>query len=226
MDQDQLKAWLNEGLSLSEIGVLVDRDASTVGYWVRTFGLLANRRDECAPKGALTREQLEPLVLSGATLAEMASELARSKATVRYWLQRSGLRTQGRRGPRPKVAPGPSEVVMSCARHGATTFVLRKNEQTYRCKRCRSEAVVRWRRKVKALLVDEAGGNCAICGYDRCVAALHFHHLDPSTKSFGLARKGATRRLDLLRAEISKCVLLCGNCHAEVEAGITELIAR
>jgi hypothetical protein len=29
--------------------------------------------------------------------------------------------------------------------------------------------------------------------------------------------------IDSLRAEMRKCVLLCGNCHAEVEGGLTTL---
>lgn len=72
------------------------------------------------------------------------------------------------------------------------------------------------------MLVAEAGGRCAICGYDRHVAALEFHHLDPNAKEFGLAQRGA-HSIDRLRDEIGKCVLLCSNCHAEVEAGFVEL---
>jgi hypothetical protein len=71
-------------------------------------------------------------------------------------------------------------------------------------------------------LVMEAGGCCRLCGYDRCIAALQFHHLDPSTKEFGLGRRGA-RSIERQRAESKKCVLLCSNCHAEVEAGFTTL---
>ncbi len=75
------------------------------------------------------------------------------------------------------------------------------------------------RRKVKRILVAEAGGRCSRCGYDRCIAALQFHHLDPSAKSFTLSSKGVTRGIDRARAEARKCILLCANCHAEVEAG-------
>jgi hypothetical protein len=32
-----------------------------------------------------------------------------------------------------------------------------------------------------------------------------------------------TRALDAARAEARKCVLLCSNCHAEVEAGAVQL---
>jgi hypothetical protein len=74
---------------------------------------------------------------------------------------------------------------------------------------------------VKAILVEEAGGRCGLCGYDRCVGALAFHHLDPETKTFGLAEGGLARSLAQARAEAAKCILLCANCHAEVGAGLT-----
>jgi len=83
-----------------------------------------------------------------------------------------------------------------------------------------SDAVSRRRREVKRILVEEAGGGCALCGYDRCVSALSFHHLEPATKSFELSRRGVTRSIERARAEARKCVLLCANCHAEVEAGL------
>jgi hypothetical protein len=74
---------------------------------------------------------------------------------------------------------------------------------------------------VKARLVHEAGGRCVICGYDRHIGALEFHHLDPSEKRLELSRDGGTLSLDDARAEAKKCVLLCSNCHAEVEGGVT-----
>jgi hypothetical protein len=83
--------------------------------------------------------------------------------------------------------------------------------------------VLRRRRRVKEILVSEAGGACRLCGYDRCLAALEFHHLDPTTKSFGLAFAGVTRGIAEMRTEAAKCILLCSNCHAEVEAGVREV---
>ena len=109
---------------------------------------------------------------------------------------------------------------MVCRLHGTTTFVL-EGRGYYRCARCRSSAVSKRRRKVKQILVEEAGGRCSVCGYSRCQEALHFHHLDPKTKAFHLGHQGQSRSLARSRAEAAKCVLLCGNCHAEVEAGIS-----
>ena len=54
----------------------------------------------------------------------------------------------------------------------------------WRCKRCVGEAVTRRHQKLRRLLVAEAGGRCAVCGYEACIINLHFHHVDPTTKAF------------------------------------------
>jgi len=85
------------------------------------------------------------------------------------------------------------------------------------------EAVVRWRKRVKRQLVEEAGGACVACGYDNYQGALEFHHREPKAKAFGLSAHHVTRSIETLRGEAAKCVLLCANCHAEVEAGLRSL---
>jgi hypothetical protein len=76
---------------------------------------------------------------------------------------------------------------------------------------------------MKQTLVEEAGVACRVCGYRRNARALHFHHLEPSLKRHELNAKGVAMALEKLRAETRKCILLCANCHAEVEAGLTAL---
>ena len=111
---------------------------------------------------------------------------------------------------------------MTCERHGRTRFRL-EGRGYYRCMRCRQQGVSKRRRRVKQLLVEEAGGRCRLCGYDRTPAALQFHHLDRRAKSFALSHNGVTRSLAEARGEAAKCVLLCANCHAEVEAGLKDV---
>ncbi len=60
-------------------------------------------------------------------------------------------------------------------------------------------------------------------GYVRHIGALQFHHRPGETKQFGVADRGLTRSLQAVRAEAAKCVLLCTNCHSEVEAGIVNV---
>ena len=74
----------------------------------------------------------------------------------------------------------------------------------------------------KIELVTSLGGKCQICGYDKYLGALEFHHIDPSTKADTTKTIVGLRREDRF-AEIRKCALLCSNCHREVEAGIAQL---
>lgn len=106
-----------------------------------------------------------------------------------------------------------------CIHHGQTTFVL-EGRGTYRCLTCRRISVAGRRKKVKEILVKEHGGKCQICGYDRYIGALDFHHLDRNTKEFNLSGKGSTRSLSKARQEALKCILVCTNCHREIEGGI------
>ncbi|MFL5854900.1 MAG: hypothetical protein ACJ77G_20800 [Solirubrobacteraceae bacterium] len=116
--------------------------------------------------------------------------------------------------------PGQSTAELRrCPHHGVVAFHFYKGSGRWRCKRCVGEAVTRRHRKVRAILLGEAGGRCALCGYGGCTLNLHFHHVDPATKSFPVnAMRG--KGLEALRAEARKCVLLCANCHGEVEAGV------
>jgi transposase len=216
-----LEAYLRRGLSLEAIGRLMGRHPSTIGYWVKRHGLAAVHRDRHAPKGGIDRDTLAALVAEGLSTREIAVRIGLSQSTVRHWLRKHELRTFRARCENSRGVRGvhPDRVQLTCARHGPTEFWL-EPRGTYRCLRCRSEAVSRRRRRVKEILVSEAGGRCSICGYDRHIGALQFHHRDGEAKKFGLSDRGLTRSLAAVRAEASKCVLLCANCHSEVEAGI------
>lgn len=221
MDRASLEGFLSQDLSLAEIGRRVGLHESTVGYWVKRHGLKAANRDQHAARGGLARDQLKELVEAGLSSSQIAAELDRSKTTVMHWLKEYGLRTQWAERRRASNDRQP-RLVLSCPQHGMTVF-RRRATGGYRCARCRAEAVARRRRKVKRVLVDEAGGRCVVCGYDRCITALEFHHRVPAEKSFSLSHPGVGRSLEKARAEAGKCVLLCANCHAEVEAGAITL---
>jgi len=147
---------------------------------------------------------------------------------MRRWLERYGLATARAQRLQSRVeARGSSSDTryqeLPCPQHGMTTFILRSDGGGRRCLKCRSDAVSRRRRRVKQILVEDAGGACVLCGYEKCVAALEFHHVDPAGKAFSIGMHGLTRSLEKARREAKKCVLLCSNCHAEVEAGFTDL---
>lgn len=84
-----------------------------------------------------------------------------------------------------------------------------------------SKSVVDWRRRAKKKLVDYKGGCCKFCGYSKCVEALEFHHLDPLEKDFTIS--GKSWSFERLKKEVDKCILVCGNCHTEIHAGILKI---
>jgi transposase len=212
-------------MSLEQIALVVDRDPSTVGYWVKKHGLTAVHRARHAPKGGLAESVLKTDIARGMSIRGIGLAHGVSEGTVKHWLRRYGLQTnRAARMQASEVAHRTQKEVfaMPCPHHGTTPHIL-EGRGCFRCTKCRSEAVAKRRRRVKAILVEEAGGACRRCGFAEHPAALHFHHVDPATKEFSLSTAGVTRSIARARAEARKCVLLCSNCHALVEAGVASV---
>jgi hypothetical protein len=73
----------------------------------------------------------------------------------------------------------------------------------------RRKETIAWFKDFKSTL------NCNRCSEDH-VATLHFHHLDPNEKDEAVSkiiRKGWS--IKRILEEISKCEVLCANCHAK-----------
>lgn len=73
------------------------------------------------------------------------------------------------------------------------------------------------RRSMKVHAIKLLGGKCSVCGYDRCVDALEFHHANPQEKEFKLG-SGNTMSWKEYKAEALKCKLVCSNCHKEIHS--------
>lgn len=76
-------------------------------------------------------------------------------------------------------------------------------------------AVVKRRQKIKEMSIEYKGGCCQKCGYNKCNAALEFHHLDPNEKDFGIGSY-TVLSWDKIKEELDKCILVCANCHREI----------
>ena len=72
------------------------------------------------------------------------------------------------------------------------------------------------RKKLKEMAIEYKGGKCSKCGYNKCVNALEFHHIDPSKKDFGIGNNGHTRSWNKTKIELDKCIIVCANCHREI----------
>lgn len=74
-----------------------------------------------------------------------------------------------------------------------------------------------WR---KINLYKAFGGSCYTCN-GKELSTLQFHHLDPTTKRFTLSSVSKLKKNpETIWSEALKCVLLCANCHIEVEDGL------
>ena len=104
-----------------------------------------------------------------------------------------------------------------CPIHGQTEFHF--YEKTGRkgqwiCLKCNSELAVLKKQKYKLLCLQYKGCKCEICGYDKNIAALEFHHLDPNEKEFTISK--THHSIDSVKDELNKCIVVCSNCHREI----------
>lgn len=84
------------------------------------------------------------------------------------------------------------------------------------CKRCtNSERLVRMRR-FKEKCVEYKGKECELCGYNKYIGALEFHHKDPSQKDLQISKVRGRTFNEIIKKELDKCQLLCSNCHREL----------
>jgi hypothetical protein len=118
---------------------------------------------------------------------------------------------------------------------------VKDGENLYKALRHPNAISLTIRLVLKKRAVASKGGQCKICGYSKCLRALEFHHLERHNKLFSISafvgekvaslvyyggnidEKDIDRLWVGLTRELQKCVLLCANCHREVEAGETEL---
>ncbi len=80
----------------------------------------------------------------------------------------------------------------------------------------RSKEYIKENKEAWIALLSKLGRlKCTKCGYDKCFAALEFHHIDPKEKKAKVSdfwQKCITKeRIE----EIDKTITLCSNCHRE-----------
>jgi hypothetical protein len=134
---------------------------------------------------------------SGLSVRQIAKQAKCCVATVSYYTHHM---------PDPKL--GPARTIHN--------YTQREKVARARILKQATTRVTAQGRENKLILVGEKGGKCQNCGYNKCLAALTFHHRDPMEKTFAIAgTRLRSYSIETLRREAAKCDLLCANCHME-----------
>lgn len=207
MEKSYLEELINEGLSRTQIAERSGYSKSTVARRLKQYRLKTQipRNVDHEP---LEQEYLEELIFQGLSKRKIAERCNRSQGSVAYWLKKYGLSTKGVGGPYSTPLPH----LCVCGETDPNEFY---GKRKIRCKAChKADTAGRFKRH-KAQAVREFGSECVICGYSKNLAALEFHHTDPSKKDHDFI-KMRHWVFDSKRSELEKCELVCANCHREI----------
>lgn len=141
--------------------------------------------------------------------------------TMMYNVRRDRLyccRKCSRQGQKEKIVNTQEKVCEKCGK----TFVLKKfgyaRRYCYDCVPVTTTNGAESRKQIKIWAVEYKGGKCEKCGYNKCLEALEFHHIDPSQKDFILSDRNLILSWQEIKKELDKCILVCANCHREIHA--------
>lgn len=160
----------------------------------------------------MNKDTLSELVSQGLSTYQIAHELKSSQTNVRYYLKKYGLKTIKKERNEQidkKLCPK-----CNLIKPIGDFYTGGKKIYSY-CRPCGRRDTIDRQRKIKADYITYKGGKCEKCGYNRCQAALEFHHIYPKVKEYGIA-KNKFYSLDKTKAELDKCLLVCANCHREI----------
>jgi|TARA_R100001530_G_scaffold91227_1_gene63371 hypothetical protein len=87
----------------------------------------------------------------------------------------------------------------------------------YICRKCYTILKGKARNKKRDWLIEyKSTLLCERCGYDKNPRALHFHHKNNVDKMCNVGDMvGRGYSISSIKKEISKCIVLCANCHHE-----------
>ena len=66
--------------------------------------------------------------------------------------------------------------------------------------------------------------SCSACGEYHPACCMDYHHLDPNIKEKGVAQMIQGNSWQKIQEEISKCILVCANCHRKIHEGLITLV--
>jgi len=172
----------------------------------------------------MEKDFLIECINKGMSSSEISTLSGKGKTTIKYWLDKFELKTNYKsiRNKKP-TEYGDTKYCPRCEKNKTINeFYDKRNKVggSGYCKQCTNEESGERARKLKQQCVEYMGGSCVKCSYNKCNAALQFHHLDPSKKDFSISKLRTNSFNDKIKNELDKCILVCSNCHFEIHSNI------
>lgn len=190
MDLNKCKELIEKNYSYTDIAKEFNMAITTVKRTLKLAGLKTKYNPFARVN--LNINDVTQLVNENCSTYDIAKKLNTSQTNVRYWLKKWKLKTKSKYS-------------------GYKDPALRKlasNNYGSQKKRGLDR---------KIMFINQLGGKCSICGYNKNYGALTFHHLNPNEKEITLdMRRMSNNSMEKLQEEVNKCQLLCHNCHMEL----------
>ena len=166
----------------------------------------------------MNKELLESLIKQNLSTHDIAEKLEKSQTSIRYWLKKYGLKTNGKPGIKTEYHINckicSKETVkgkMYCSNSCKNKQHYISNPEKYKNIPSTSKHL---RETFKILALNYCGNKCKMCGYNKNYTALAFHHLDPEGKDFSIGGIRSKTLKPEHKNELDKCVTVCHNCHS------------
>lgn len=217
MNTSEYQILIDRGLTTVQMGKEINLSKSQVKRQLQKLGLHTQHWNPHTP---INKEQLEEKVNRGLSSYAIAKEFNRSQTAIRYWLEKYNLKTNCIRMNSVTITPeGKFKVCKQCGQNlelTSSNFYIQLNGKFHAwCKKCNNTITLNRQRKLKLDAIAYKGGKCELCGYNKYVGAMDFHHIDPNKKYFTISNYH-TYSWERIQNELDKCIILCRNCHAEV----------
>jgi hypothetical protein len=167
----------------------------------------------------MEKSAINSLITQGLSLRQISRLLNTSPTNARYWIRKHRLELQQRPFGKGYV---PQDTLYRCGQCGETDPAKFYGHKRKVCGPCHNAYNIKQGLDRRLRAVNELGGKCQVCGFDRYSCSLDLHHREAKAKSpnFRSMRGWSWGRI---LVELQKCVLLCKNCHAATHAGFLQI---